>query len=171
VLGDPVEVLRDVDRGDAQLGGLGDQIGGVGGGLVGVVSRRTEYLFGELTDRLDDHLLVVVGGQVEVVGPTRAQAGGLFAQALDLLELPGGGAGGGEGLLDAVLQTPVEGVAKVVAVQELLAQQGSDERQADVGGRALVLVGADGAVAGAGAFRLGRKGVGHIGSLIGGGRC
>ena len=92
VRGDAVEVLGDVDRGDAEFGGLGDQVGRVRRGVVGVVGGGAQELLGELVDRLDDHLLFVVGGQVEVVGAAGLQAGGGLAEALDALELAGGGA-------------------------------------------------------------------------------
>ena len=46
--------------------------------VVGVVGRRTQNLFGELLDGLDDEFLVVVGGQVEVVLAAGLQPGGLL---------------------------------------------------------------------------------------------
>ena len=65
--GDAVEVLGNVDRGDAQLRGLRDQVGRIARGRVGVVRGRPQHLFGEFIDGLDDQLLVVVGRQVVVV--------------------------------------------------------------------------------------------------------
>ena len=122
VRGDAVEVLGDVDRRDAELGGLGDQVGRVGRGLVGVVCGGTQDLLGELVDRLDDHLLFVVGRQVEVVRPARLQPGGGLADALDPLELAGGCAQCRERRLDPVAQTAVERIAQPVLVQEFLAR-------------------------------------------------
>ena len=109
--------------GDAELGGLGDQVRRVGGGIVGVVCGGAQDLLGELTDRLDDQLLLFVGGQIEVVGAARAQTRRRLAEALHPLELTGGGAERGERGLDAITQSPVEGVAQAVPVQELLAEQ------------------------------------------------
>ena len=109
VLGDAVEVFGDVDRGDAEFGGLGDQVGRVGGRVVGVVRGGPQDLLGEFLDRLDDHLLVVVGGQVEVVGAAGLEPGRGLAQALDALELTGCCAGGREHGLDAVPQARFSG--------------------------------------------------------------
>ena len=151
VLGDTVEILGDVDRGDPEFGGLGDQIRGIGRRLVGVVGGRAQNLLGELVDRRDDHLLVVVGGEVEIVGATWPQPRRRLADALDFLELPGGRAGSRERLLDTVFQAAVERIAQVVAVQEVLADQRCDDRQSDIGDGSLVLELPDRAVAGPGA--------------------
>ena len=67
VRGDAVEILRDVDGGDAQLRGLGDQVRRIAGGVVGVAGGGAQDFLGELLDGLQDHLLVVVGGEVEIV--------------------------------------------------------------------------------------------------------
>ena len=83
VRGDAVEVLGDVDRGDAEFGGLGDEIRRVGGGFVGVVGGGAQHLLGEFADGLDDHLLVVVGRQVEVVGCRWPSAGSGVLPSLD----------------------------------------------------------------------------------------
>ena len=109
VFGYAIEFLRHLDCGDAEFGGLGDQVGRVGGGVVGRTRRRAQDLLGELLDRLDDHLLVIVGSEVEVVGVRwRRQADGRFGPARHPAELSGGRTGGRENLFDAVLQTPVE---------------------------------------------------------------
>ena len=176
VRGDAVEVLGDVDRRDAELGGLGDQVGRVRRGLVGVVRGGTEQLLGELGDRLDDHLLFVVGRQVEVVRSARLQAGGGLADALDPLELAGGCSERRERRLDAVAQAAVERIAQPVLVQELLPEQRCDQRQPDGGRGALGFLKAYGALrTGALAARLRpigrRKGVGHVCSLASLGQC
>ena len=116
--------------------------------MVGVVGRRTQDLFGELLDGLDDEFLVVVGGQVEVVLAAGLQPGGAAAQALDALELTAGGAGGGEHRLDAVPQRPVERIAQVELVQEFLADDGRKQAQRDVYSGPLVLVLSDGGSSG-----------------------
>ncbi len=54
---------------------------GIGRGVVGVVSGRTQNLLGELVDRRDDHLLVVVGGEVEIVCAAGPQPGRRLADA------------------------------------------------------------------------------------------
>jgi hypothetical protein len=74
-----LEVLGDVDRGDAEFGGLRDQVGRVGCRLVGVGRRGPQHLFGEFLERLDDHLLLVVGPQVVVVLAAGLQPGGRAA--------------------------------------------------------------------------------------------
>ncbi|CKR55390.1 Uncharacterised protein [Mycobacterium tuberculosis] len=104
MFGDTVEVLGDVDRGNAQLGGLGGQVGRVGRGVVGVVRGGSQYLFGEFVDGLDDQLLVVIGRQIEVVSAAGLQPGRSAPQALHPLELTGGGAGSGKHRLHAVAQ-------------------------------------------------------------------
>ena len=65
--GGAVEFLGDIDQGDAEFGGALEQIGGRRGGGVGVVGGGTQDLGRELAHRLDDHLLLVVRGEVEVV--------------------------------------------------------------------------------------------------------
>ena len=119
-------------------------------------------LLGELVDRLDDHLLVVVGRQVEVVRAAGLQPGRRLAEALDPLELARGGARGGERVLDAVAQAAVERVAQVVLVQELLADDRGEQRQPDIDRGALVLLEADSTLL---ARLLGGKGVRHVGFL------
>ena len=146
LLGDTVEVLGHRERGDAEFGGPGDQVGRVGGGVVGVAGGGPQDLLGELLHRLDDHPLVVVGGQIEVVGRARCQARRRLAQSLDLLELPGRGSGGREAVLDAELQRPVERVAQFVPVQEFLAQQRGEQAHAEVDRCPLAAELADGAV-------------------------
>ena len=109
VSGDAVEVLGDVDGGDAEFGGLGDQVRGVRGGIVGIVCGGSQDLLGELTDRLEDQLLVLVGVQIEVVGATRTQTRRWLAEALHPLELTGGCAQRGERRLDAIAQPRLSG--------------------------------------------------------------
>ena len=142
--GDAVEVLGNVDRGDPQLGGLLDQVRGIGGRRVGVVRGRTQDLCGELLDGLDDQFLVVVGRQVVVVLAAGLQSGGSAAQVLDALELAAGRSGGGEDRLGAVAQRPVQRIAQPVLVQEFLADEGREQAQRDVDASALVLLLADG---------------------------
>ena len=149
LLGDAVVVLGDLDRGDAELGGLGGQARGIAGGVVGLPGGRAQDLLGELGDRLDDHLLVVVGGEVEVVRTRRRrQPGGRAAESLDLGELPGGGAHRGEAVLHAELQHAVEPVAQAATVQQVAADQRGEQAHATVEEVAPGFVGADGAVAG-----------------------
>ena len=173
VFGDPLEVLGDVDGRDAEFGGFRDEVGRVHGRFVGVVCGGSQDLFGELVDRLDDHLLVVVGCQVEVVGTARgprcAQPGRRLCETLNAFELPRRRSGCGEHGSHSVPKAAIEWIAQVVLVQELLPQQRSDQGQSDVGGGAPVLLQAHGAL-GAGPF--GREGVRH-GQLpsCGGPRC
>src|SRR5205814_2880513 len=105
VSGDAGEVLGDVDGGDAEFGGLGDQVRGVRCGVVGIVCGGSQDLLCELTDRLEDQLLVLVGVQIEVVGATWTQTRRWLAKALHPLELTGGRAERGERRLDAVAQS------------------------------------------------------------------
>jgi hypothetical protein len=132
VCGDAVEILGDVDRGDAQLGGLRDQTGRVGRSLVGIVCRGPQYLLGELIEGLDDHLLLIVGRQVEVVLTAGLEPSRSAAQVLCPFELPGRGAGSGEDRLRAVAQAPVERVAQMVFVQKLLADKRGKHSQGDI---------------------------------------
>jgi hypothetical protein len=167
VLGDAVEVLGDVDRGDAEFGGLGDQSLRVRRVGVGVVGGRPQDLLGELGHGLDDHLLVVVGSEVEVIGAAGLQPGRCLAAALYPLELTGGGAQGRERCLDAVAQATIQRVTQPVAVQELLSDEGCDEGKPDGRHGALGPLQADAAF-GSGASgtlvgsALGRQGVGHV---------
>ena len=141
VFGDAVEILWDVDRGDAQFVGLGDEIRWVACFFVSIAGSGPKNLFCELADGLDDHLLVVVRRQVEVVGSAGLQSRRAALAAGHLLELTVGGADDREDLFHAVLQSAVERIAQVVPVQELLADDRSDQRQADIGRGPLVLVG------------------------------
>jgi len=79
--------------------------------------------------------------------------------------------GNAESAVTVVRDAQYGGILTGAASVLVLADQWRDERQSDVGHAPLVFVMSDRAVAGAAARRLGRKGVGHIGSLIGGGRC
>ena len=140
---------------------LASRSGGIGGRVVGVVGGRAQDLLGELADRLDDHLLFVVGRQVEVVLAAGLEPGRSAAQVLDALELTAGGAGGGEERLDAVAQRPVERIAQVVLVQEFLADDGREQAQRHVDASPLVLVLADGGLP-AGAFGRGVEPFGAV---------
>jgi len=113
-------------------------------------------------DRLDDHLLVVVGRQIEVIGTAGLQTGRWLADALDAFELSRGSARGGERVLDAVPQAAVERVAQVVLVQELLAHARGEQRHPDIDRGALVLLEAHSTLL---ARLLGGKGVRHVGFL------
>jgi len=132
VCGDALEILRDVDGGDAQLRGLRDQVGRVARGLVGVVGRGSQHLLGEFIEGLDDHPLLVVGRQIEVVLAAGLEPGRSTAEVLDPLELAGGGGGGGEYRLRAVAQAAVERVAQMVFVQKLLADDRGEHRDGHV---------------------------------------
>ena len=145
--GESVEVLGDVDRRDAQFVGLRDEISRIARGLVRFAGGGPQHLFGELADGLDDHLLLVVWGQVEVVGSARLQSSRGAPGPGHSLELAVGGSDDGEDLLDAVAQTAVERVTQVVPVQELLTDDRGDQRQADVDRGPLVLLQSDGALA------------------------
>lgn len=163
-----------------RLGGLGDQVGRVGRGRVGVMGGRAQNLRGELAGRCPhDHLLVFVRIQVEVVRPARLQARRGAVHSGNALERPAHGAGGGKRRLDAVLQAAVHGIPQVVLVQELLADKRCDQRQTDVGRCPLVSLESDGALralahgalGGAGRCAVLRKGVGHFDSLASLGQC
>ncbi len=168
VFGDALEILGDVDRRDAELIGLGDEIGWIACAFVRFAGGRPEYLFGEVADGLDDHLLVVVGRQVEVVGAVGLQPRRAARGAGHLLELTVGRADDGEDLLHAVSEPAVERVAQVVLVQELLPDDRREQRQPDVGRCSLVFLLSDGAFT---PVALGRTGglavdcVGHLCSL------
>ncbi len=142
--GDAVEVLGNVDRGDTQLGGLLDQVRGIGDRRVGVMRGRPQHLCGEFLDGFDDQLLVVVGREVVVVLAAGLQSGGAAAQVLDALELAAGRSGGGKDRLGAVAQRPVQRIAQPVLVQEFLPDEGREHAQRDVDAGPLVLLLADG---------------------------
>src|SRR6202012_6250344 len=80
VCGNAVDVLGDVDGGDARLGGLGDEVARIGRRLVCVVGRGPQHFLGEFVEGLHDQLLVIVGRQVEIVLAARLEPGGAAAQ-------------------------------------------------------------------------------------------
>lgn len=166
---DPVEIFGDVDGGDAEFGCLGDQVNGVGRGIVGVVRGGAQDLGGELLDGFDDELLILVGREVEVVGSTGLEPGGRLAESLDALDLARRGASGGERRLDAVAQALVERIAQAVAVQEFLADDGGDQRQSNIGRCPLVLLQPDGTL-GSGALGAGFD-LGHVQPRLVGAVC
>ena len=135
VCGDAVEILGNVDRGDAQLGGLRDQIRRVGCRLVGIGSGGPQDFFGEILERFDDHLLLVVGRQVVEVFTAGFEPGRPTAQVLDPFELSGSGASRGEDRFCAVAQAPVEWITQAIFVQELLAHDRGKQRHGDINPR------------------------------------
>ena len=80
--GDALEILGNVDRRDAQFGRLGDEVGRIARRLVGVARGGPQDLVGELADGLEDQLLIVVGGEVEVVGAAGLQPGRRYCAVL-----------------------------------------------------------------------------------------
>ena len=115
-----VEFFGNVDQRDTELGRALGEIGGCLRCAVGVVRCWTQNLGRELTHRLDDHLLVVVRGEVEVVGVLARVVGQALGctVARDLLESASSGTEGFEARLGALVGHAIDGLTQI----ELLGQ-------------------------------------------------
>ena len=140
----PAELGRDAEHRDAELGRLGQHLGGRLALVVGRFGGRADLLLGERAARLLEHLLLVVGGDVEEalrLGPRLARR---FAQLLGGLEGAPGGGRGAEAVLGALEEGPLDPFADADAVEQVGAREPVQPSQADAH-RALghALVGVD----------------------------
>ncbi len=140
----PAELGRDAEHRDAELGRLGEDLGRRLALVVGGFGRRADLLLGERAARLLEHLLLVVGGDVEEALRFRARLARRFAQLLGGLEGAPGGGRRAEALFGALEEGPLDPFADADAVEQVGAREPVQPSQADAH-RALghALVGVD----------------------------